>query len=79
VVQGDAFDPDSLRRALNGIDVAFYLIHSLGLAEGWQEQGRQAAENFGRAAADAGVDRIVYLGGWERTGPCRSICPVARR
>ena len=63
VVQGDAFDPESLGRALDGVDVAFYLIHSLGLSEGWQERDRQAAENFGRAAADAGVDRVIYLGG----------------
>ncbi len=66
VVQGDAADLPSLRRALEGVDVAYYLIHSMGSKEDFEEKDRRAAENFARAAADAGVRRIIYLGGLGR-------------
>ena len=62
--QGDALEAESLRPALAGIDAAFYLIHSM--AEGtkdFEDRDRTAAENFGTAAVEAGVRRIVYLGG----------------
>lgn len=65
VVRGDAVTGAGLEEALDGIDVAYYLIHSMeGAAEGgFAEQERRAAESFGQAAARAGVQRIVYLGG----------------
>ncbi len=55
-------DGDSLRDALAGCEVAFYLVHSLS-AEDFRARDRQLAEGFGRAAAAVGLRRIVYLGG----------------
>src|SRR4051812_7291202 len=63
VVAGDLFDPASLDRALAGIDVAYYLVHSMGAHGDYLEKDRVAARNFGDAARQAGVRRIVYLGG----------------
>ncbi|MEP7308867.1 MAG: SDR family oxidoreductase [Acidobacteriota bacterium] len=63
VVTGDVFDPDSLDRALAGIDVAYYLVHSMGAHGDYLERDRLAAQNVGDAARRAGVRRIVYLGG----------------
>ena len=63
VVRGDVLDPASLAGAMEGIDVAFYLIHSMGSQGAFAQQDRLAATNFAKAAADAGVKRIVYLGG----------------
>lgn len=62
VVEGDVSDRDSLVPALEGVDAAFYLVHSLDSA-GFADADRTAAETFAEAAADAGVSRIVYLGG----------------
>lgn len=63
VVAGDVFDPVSLERALTGVDVAYYLVHSMGAHGDYLEMDRVAARNFGDAARRAGVGRIVYLGG----------------
>jgi uncharacterized protein YbjT (DUF2867 family) len=63
VVAGDLFDPASLDRALAGIDVAYYLVHSMGAHGDYLEKDRVAARNCGEAARRAGVRRIVYLGG----------------
>ena len=63
VVAGDLFDPASLDAALAGIDVAYYLVHSMGAHGDYREKDRVAARNFGEAARRAGVRRIVYLGG----------------
>ena len=63
VVQGDVLAKDSLAPALAGIRVAYYLVHSMGSAGSFEEQDRMAASNFGEAAREAGVERIVYLGG----------------
>ncbi len=63
VVAGDALDRDSLDGALGGVSIAYYLIHSMGSARSFEEEDRRAAQNFGEAAAAAGVERIVYLGG----------------
>jgi uncharacterized protein YbjT (DUF2867 family) len=61
----DVLDRSSLERALDGIDVAYYLVHSMGRgADGdFAARDRQGAENFAAAAAAGGVRRIVYLGG----------------
>jgi len=61
-VAGDVRDPASLRSALAGCEVAFYLVHSLGDAD-FEQRDAEGAAAFGRAAADEGVARIVYLGG----------------
>ena len=68
VVAGDLFDPASLDRVLAGIDVAFYLVHSMGAHGNYLEKDRVAARNFGEAARRAGVGRIVYLGGLAEGG-----------
>ena len=63
VVPGDLFDVDSLTAALQGVEVAYYLVHSMAASSDFERQDRQAAENFGRAARQAGVRRMIYLGG----------------
>jgi tryptophan-rich sensory protein/uncharacterized protein YbjT (DUF2867 family) len=63
VVGGDVLDLESLRVALAGIDVAYYLVHSMGSAGDFESEDRLGAGNFAAAAAAAGVGRIVYLGG----------------
>jgi uncharacterized protein YbjT (DUF2867 family) len=63
VVQGDLLDVDSLAAALQGIHTAYYLVHSMGSSGSFEEQDRQAAKNFALAARNAGVARIIYLGG----------------
>ncbi|MFA1543439.1 SDR family oxidoreductase [Actinomadura monticuli] len=63
IVEGDATDPASTRHALDGADVAYYLIHAIGGAGGFAENDRRAARTFAGAARDAGVKRLVYLGG----------------
>ena len=64
-VHGDVHDPESLGPALEGVDVAFYLVHSLDSAD-FERRDAEAAGAFGQAAADAGVRQIVYLGGLGR-------------
>ena len=65
VVRGDALSGDGLAQALAGIEVAYYLIHSMepSAQERFEQRDRLAAERFAAAAASAGVRRIVYLGG----------------
>jgi uncharacterized protein YbjT (DUF2867 family) len=63
VASGDALDSRSVESALEGIDAAYYLVHSMGSAGGFEELDRKAAENFARAARTRGVKRIIYLGG----------------
>ena len=63
VVQGDCLDEESLDLALAGVDSAYYLVHSMAVGADFAEVDRHAAANFGRAAARAGVRRIIYLGG----------------
>jgi uncharacterized protein YbjT (DUF2867 family) len=62
IVQADASDGGSLRAAMAGVDVAYYLIHALGTS-GFERTDRDTARTFGAAARDTGVGRIVYLGG----------------
>jgi uncharacterized protein YbjT (DUF2867 family) len=61
-VAGDVQDPGSLATALDGCAAAYYLVHSLDDAE-FAERDAAAARNFAKAATDAGLRRIVYLGG----------------
>jgi len=63
VVQGDLLDPDSLDGAFDGIEAAYYLVHSMRAGDDFEERDRRAASNFATAASAAGVDRVVYLGG----------------
>ena len=61
--EGSTFDKESLAAALEGVDTAFYLIHSMGATQDYQELDRVSAENFRDACIAAGVQRIIYLGG----------------
>src|SRR5918998_6066194 len=61
-VHGDVHDPESLRAALAGCDAAYYLVHSLDNAD-FEQRDATAARTFAHAAAEAGLRRIVYLGG----------------
>lgn len=63
VVSGDVLNPESLERAMDGVDTAYYLIHSMGNADSFEEADRRAASHFAAAASKAGVRRIIYLGG----------------
>ena len=63
IVASDLLEAPSLDRALAGIDVAYYLVHSMGAHGDYRDTDRVAAHNFGDAARRAGVRRIVYLGG----------------
>ena len=61
-VRGDVEDGESVERALEGAEVAYYLVHSLGTT-GFEDRERRSADNVARAAENAGVRQIVYLGG----------------
>jgi uncharacterized protein YbjT (DUF2867 family) len=67
VVAGDLVRGTGLDAALDGVETAYYLVHSMEPAAGgngdFGDRDRRAAGNFARAAAAAGVERIVYLGG----------------
>jgi uncharacterized protein YbjT (DUF2867 family) len=67
VVGGDVSDPSSLEQPLAGVDVAFYLVHSLDHAD-FAERDAEAARAFAAAAERAGVSQIVYLGGLGQDG-----------
>jgi uncharacterized protein YbjT (DUF2867 family) len=61
IVAGDVTGP--LDGVFDGVDAAYYLVHSIGAGADWAERDRRAAANFRDAAAEAGVRRLVYLGG----------------
>lgn len=64
IIQGDVLDYSTLKPAMQGIETAYYLVHSMAQgARSYEELDRQAAAHFGRAASEAGVQRIIYLGG----------------
>jgi uncharacterized protein YbjT (DUF2867 family) len=63
IVAGDLLDSDSLTVAMVGVHTAYYLVHSMGTAADFTDLDRRAAANFADAARDAGVARIIYLGG----------------
>jgi uncharacterized protein YbjT (DUF2867 family) len=67
-VAADALDPESLRRALDGTEVVYYLVHSLGQAN-FGDLDRRAATNVAAEAARAGTKQIVYLGGLGEDDP----------
>jgi uncharacterized protein YbjT (DUF2867 family) len=68
-VQGDVVEGAGLEGALEGCAAAYYLVHSMEAGEGeFATRDRRAAENFARAARDAGVARVVYLGGIQPAG-----------
>ena len=69
VAQGDMGDRESIRKAAADVDVAYYLVHSMiSAGASYVEKDRKLAENFALEMKDAGVSRIIYLGGLGETG-----------
>ena len=79
IVRGDLENPEDTTRVLQGIDVAYYLVHSMAAGEAFRERDRLMALAFGRAAAKAGVRRIIYLGGLGDPEKVRSKHLVSRQ
>ena len=67
VVSGNVLDRESLKGTMDGGEIAYYMVHSMGSKGDFEEQDRQAAHNFGAEARRAGVGRIIYLGGLGET------------
>jgi uncharacterized protein YbjT (DUF2867 family) len=63
VVRGDVLDRPSLDLALRGVHTAYYLVHLMSNAKDFEREDRQAASHFAAAAKQAGVRRLIYLGG----------------
>ncbi|MFN0101169.1 MAG: DUF2867 domain-containing protein, partial [Bryobacteraceae bacterium] len=63
VIAGDVLDSSTVRKAMVGVDAAYYLVHSMDSAASFEQQDREAARIFAEAAKEAGVRRIIYLGG----------------
>jgi uncharacterized protein YbjT (DUF2867 family) len=68
VVHGDLDDPESLTDAFSGVDVVYYLAHSMGTSDDFVVTERRAATNVVAAARQAGVGRLVYLSGLHPSG-----------
>jgi uncharacterized protein YbjT (DUF2867 family) len=62
-VRADVLEPETLGPALDGVEIAYYLVHAIGDAGAFDETEAEGARNFARAASEQGVERIVYLGG----------------
>ena len=70
IIEGDVLDRQSLDQALTGVTTAYYLVHRMSSSSDFEKQDREAAENFRAAAKQAGIERIIYLGGLgEETDP----------
>ena len=63
VVKGDVLDAASVAHSMVGVHTAYYLVHSMASTNSFEEEDRLAANAFASAARDAGVRRIIYLGG----------------
>ncbi len=68
IVEADVLDASTLAAATEGVDTAYYLIHSLYSGADYATRDREGAQNFGSACKAAGVDRIIYLGGIKPKG-----------
>lgn len=63
IFTGDASEPDSMRKACEGVDIVYYLIHSMTAGKQFADTDRKVAHAVAGAAEQAGVRRIIYLGG----------------
>jgi uncharacterized protein YbjT (DUF2867 family) len=80
IIQGDAEDARGLTDAMRGCDAAYYLIHSMmAVGPEYRRRDRHLAQGFGKAAEEAGVDRIIYLGGLGEIGEGLSEHLTSRR
>jgi uncharacterized protein YbjT (DUF2867 family) len=79
IVSGDMGEPESLPFALEDIDVAYYLVHSMAGGRSFRERDAKMARTFGEAARCAGVKRIVYLGGLGDPGELHSKHLISRQ
>ncbi|MFF1688763.1 MULTISPECIES: SDR family oxidoreductase [unclassified Streptomyces] len=79
IVRGDVMDSKSVGAAMEGVDVAYYLVHALGTGQSFERTDREAARIFGEQARTADVGRIVYLGGLTPAGvPAEELSPHLR-
>jgi len=79
VIEGNLLRRETLAAALDGCSTAYYLVHSMETgANGFADRDRLAAENFAAAARDAGVERVVYLGGLLPEGGPQSVHLASR-
>jgi len=78
VVAGDASDPIAVRDAMAGMDVAYYLLHSIQEGPGLENTERRMAQTFADAARESGLRRIVYLGGLAPDIPVERMSPHMR-
>ncbi|QUC63526.1 SDR family oxidoreductase [Streptomyces sp. A2-16] len=79
VVAGDVTDAESVARALDGVDVAYYLVHAMSSGDDFEEIDRRAARIFAERARAAGVRRIVHLSGLVPADvPARELSPHLR-
>jgi uncharacterized protein YbjT (DUF2867 family) len=79
VIGGDAGNTDDLARALDGVEVAYYLIHAMRAGPRFEAQDRRTARTFVQVAAASQVQRIVYLGGMHPDGASLSTHLESRR
>ena len=63
VIKADCLDRGSLAPAMAGVHTGYYLLHSMGSPGQFEQEDRQAAQNFADAARESGIRRIIYLGG----------------
>ena len=78
IARADVLDTDAVGAALDGVDVAYYLIHALGTGSHFDDTDRKGAHVFAKAAHEAGVRRVVYLGGLGPGANARDSSPHLR-
>lgn len=78
IVEGDALDPVALATAMDGVGTAYYLLHSLQQGSSLESAERTMAEGFAQAAREAGIERIIYLGGLAPDLPIDRMSPHMR-
>jgi uncharacterized protein YbjT (DUF2867 family) len=69
IAVGDVLQPETLGSAMQGVQAAYYLVHSMAGGSGFHQRDLTAAANFAAAARAAGVERIIYLGGLAESSP----------
>lgn len=79
IVSGNLSEPNAASRVLQNIDVAYYLVHSMAAGHTFRERDRVMAQAFGEAAAQAGVRRVIYLGGLGDPAHVHSMHLVSRQ